>query len=202
MSPRRYFLVLAGMGLQRLVELAYSARNERRLQRAEPAGTLRPPGFFAIVLINIGLFALSSLERLRFPHRRAKGALLLVNCTALAVAQGLRLSAIVALRDRWNVRATVSPRLEVCVRGPYRFIRHPNYAALLIEFPALACLGCAYATATILAVANGLVLARRIRDEEALLADVPGYQQLMGGKPRFVPLFFTVRREAQPIASD
>ena len=77
--------------------------------------------------------------------------------------------------------------LPVVDRGPYRFIRHPNYVALGLEFLGLPLIGGAYLSAVGLGLANALLLGRRIGDEEALLMTIPAYRERMAHKPRFVP---------------
>jgi methyltransferase len=192
---------MGGIGAERLLELAYSARNERRLEQAEPSRLYRPPGFRWIVGVNMALFVLPIMERSLFSRRKPRPAVACACAAALVMAQALRMSAILSLRERWNVRATVPYDLQVCTRGPYRFIRHPNYAALLAEFLALPVLGGAYASAVLLSLAHGLVIRRRIRQEERLLDAIPGYRQLMSGKPRFIPrLTIRSQKAARPIA--
>ena len=102
----------------------------------------------------------------------------------------LRWWSIRTLGRRWNVHALVPDDLEPETGGPYRHIRHPNYLALLIEFLALPMAGGAWLSALALSIGNGLVLARRIRDEERLLAQAPGYEQAFAGRARFIPGIF------------
>jgi methyltransferase len=91
------------------------------------------------------------------------------------------------------VRAVVPSDLRVVDRGPYRFIRHPNYLALGLEFLGLPLIGGAYVSAVGLGVANALLLRRRIHEEDALLMAIPAYRQRMGDKPRFLPRVFSGR---------
>ena len=46
-----------------------------------------------------------------------------------------------ALGERWNARVLVIPGEPRIVRGPYRWIRHPNYLAVLVSGVALFMLG-------------------------------------------------------------
>ena len=85
------------------------------------------------------------------------------------------------------MRAVVPSDLPVVDRGPYRFIRHPNYVALGLEFLGLPLIGGAYLSAAGLGLANALLLRRRIADEEALLMAIPAYRLRMAHKPRFLP---------------
>ena len=112
---------------------------------------------------------------------------------AAVSAVALRLSVLLSLRGSWTVRAVVPTDLPVVDRGPYRFIRHPNYVALGLEFLGLPLIGGAYLSAMGLGVANAVLLSRRIRDEEALLMAIPAYRERMGEKPRFVPRLISGR---------
>ena len=99
----------------------------------------------------------------------------------------LRLSVLLSLRGSWNVHAVVPDNLRVVDGGPYRFIRHPNYVALGLEFLGLPLIGGAYLSALGLGVANAVLLRQRIIEEDALLMAIPAYRERMGGKPRFLP---------------
>jgi len=186
-SPVRYAVVLLAFGTQRGLELAYSARNERAIRARQPSAPQASERIFRwIALANLGLFTLPILERLW--RRRSPPALVAgVGWIAALSAVALRLSVIASLRDAWTVRAVVPSDLPVVDRGPYRFIRHPNYVALGLEFLGLPLIGGAYLSAVGLGVANALLLRRRIGDEETLLMAIPAYRQRMAHKPRFMP---------------
>ena len=187
MSPVRYAVVLLAFGTQRGLELAYSARNERAIRARQPSAPQASERIFRwIALANLGLFTLPILERVW--RRRSPPALVAgIGWVAALTAVALRLSVIASLRDAWTVRAVVPSDLPVVDRGPYRFIRHPNYVALGLEFLGLPLIGGAYLSAVGLGVANALLLRRRIGDEETLLMAIPAYRQRMAHKPRFMP---------------
>ena len=187
MSPVRYAVVLLAFGTQRGLELAYSARNERAIRARQPSAPQASERIFRwIALANLGLFTLPILERVW--RRRSPPALIAgIGWVAALTAVALRLSVIASLREAWTVRAVVPSDLPVVDRGPYRFIRHPNYVALGLEFLGLPLIGGAYLSAVGLGVTNALLLRRRIGDEEELLMAITAYRQRMAHKPRFVP---------------
>lgn len=186
-SDRRYQVVLWAFGLQRLVELGYSRRNERRILRRVPdVSEAAAPLFRWIVLTNLGLFSLPVLERAVRRHRVSRVAASIGWLAAIS-ALALRLSVVFSLRQAWTVRAFVPADQAVIERGPYRFIRHPNYLALGLEFAGLPLIGGAYWSAVGLSVLNAALLAGRIQAEERLLDAIPGYRDRMGGKGRFLP---------------
>lgn len=187
MTAARYAGVLLAFGLQRFVELLYSARNERLIHHRQPdapqAGRAVWPW---IAAVNLALFTLPAVER-RLRGRRPPRPIAALGWVTALSAVGLRFSVLATLREAWNVRAVVPADLRVIDRGPYRFIRHPNYVALGLEFLGLPLIGGAYVSAVALSIANALLLRRRILEEEALLMAIPAYRAQMGDKPRFVP---------------
>ncbi|HUY09798.1 MAG TPA: isoprenylcysteine carboxylmethyltransferase family protein [Candidatus Dormibacteraeota bacterium] len=181
--PIWYGVLVGALALQRRRELALS----RRLEAGRPGRRAAARSFPFMVAAHIGLFLLPSLE-IRLAHRRPRWAGLWVGL--LAAATGLRWWSIRSLGDQWNVRAAVPDDLQpVCV-GPYRWIRHPNYLAVILEFAALPMAGGAWVTAIGLSAWNGAVLVDRVRAEEALLAEIPGYRQAFAGKARLIPGIF------------
>ena len=144
MSPRRYAAVLVAFAAQRGFELAYSARNERTIRRRQPGAPQAAESIFKwIALVNAGLFTLPVLERWL---RRRPAPPLVAGFGWVAALSGvaLRLSVLLSLRSSWNVHAVVPDNLRVVDIGPYRFIRHPNYVALGLEFLGLPLIGGAY----------------------------------------------------------
>ncbi|MDQ6709611.1 MAG: hypothetical protein M3Z11_03535 [Candidatus Dormibacteraeota bacterium] len=186
-TTRQYVGVLAAFGLPRLAELAHSRRNERRIRsRAGQVPHAAAPLFRWIVLVNVALFTVPIGERV-LRRRRVPWLASTIGWLAALSALLLRLSVVMSLRDSWTARALVPPDLTVIDHGPYRFIRHPNYLALGLEFAGLPLIGGAYWSAIGLSSVNAALLAGRIKAEERLLNAVPGYRERMGWKGRFVP---------------
>jgi methyltransferase len=88
-------------------------------------------------------------------------------------SQGLRWWCIATLGRRWNTRVIVVPDLPLVRSGPYRFFRHPNYVAVVVEGVALPLVHAAWITAVTFTVLNAGLLAVRIRAEDAALATLP-----------------------------
>jgi methyltransferase len=83
-----------------------------------------------------------------------------------------------------------STSLGVVTTGPFRYVRHPNYAAVFLEMLALPLIHTAWITAAAGAIAHAGVLAQRLGTEERMLFANPDYRAAMAGKPRFVPGLF------------
>ncbi|MBI5362513.1 MAG: hypothetical protein HZA53_04985 [Planctomycetes bacterium] len=179
----------ACVALQRVLELAHSRRN-RRATRDVPGADAEPrSAFAAMVMAHAALVVLPPLEAALWPTEWpfAAGAGALV---VFAAAQVLRYWAIRSLGKAWNVAAHVTPDLGVCARGPYRWIRHPNYLAVLLEFAAVPLALGSWRSFLLLNALHTPVLFLRIRREERLLFRVPGYAAAMGSKGRFLPHVF------------
>jgi methyltransferase len=92
--------------------------------------------------------------------------------TMLAVvlaSQGLRWWCITTLGHRWNTRVIVVPGLPLVASGPYAWLRHPNYVAVVAEGLALPLVHSAWVTALVFTVLNAALLRVRIRTEDDAL---------------------------------
>ncbi|HVB13567.1 MAG TPA: isoprenylcysteine carboxylmethyltransferase family protein [Candidatus Dormibacteraeota bacterium] len=178
-----YAVLVGALALQRRRELALSKRREA----AHPGHRAAARSFPLMVAVHVGLFVLPPLEA-HLAHRRPHWVGLWL--ALLTAATGLRWWSIRSLGDQWNVRAAVPEDLQPVTLGPYRWIRHPNYLAVILEFAALPMAGGAWLSAVGLSVVDGAVLVDRIRAEEALLANTSGYQEAFAGKARFIPGIF------------
>ena len=106
------------------------------------------------------------------------------------MAIGLKLWMFAAMGRLWNVRIVRRTPQPVVTGGPYRFIRHPNYLAVIVEIAVIPLMTGAWWTALAASAANGLVLIFRIRREEAYLFGNPAYRAAFSAKKRFIPGVF------------
>ena len=105
----------------------------------------------------------------------------------LLLATGLRYWAIGTLGRCWNTRIVVVPGAPPVVGGPFRFLRHPNYLAVILEIAFLPLLHGAWITAAVFSLANAALLRVRIAAEERALAEASGYERAFAGRPRLIP---------------
>jgi methyltransferase len=99
----------------------------------------------------------------------------------LAGTMALRYWAISTLGKRWTTKVVCVPGLPVVTGGPYRFVRHPNYVAVVLEIAALPLIHTAWLTAAVFSLANIFVLRTRIRVEEEALSRYNDYQERFPG---------------------
>ncbi len=178
-----YLALLAAVSIERIAELALSRRNAGRAfaRGGFEVGTRH---FRVMTGVHVAFLVSCALEVV-IARRPWPGAAGVVALAAVVAAQGLRWWAIATLGDRWNVRIVVVPGLPPITSGPYRFARHPNYLAVIVEIAALPLVHGAFATAIAFSAANALLLTVRIREEERALGD--GWSRAFAGKPRFLP---------------
>ncbi len=163
-----YALLIAAVAVERLIELVVSTRNAR--WAFAHGGVEYGRGHYPfMVVLHIGLLvgALVEVDVANRPFIPALGWPMLALVLA---AQGLRWWCIATLGHRWNTRVIVIPDLPLVHTGPYRWLRHPNYVAVVIEGFALPLVHTAWVTAIVFTVLNGFLLRTRIRCEDRALA--------------------------------
>lgn len=168
MSVALYAALVLATGLERLAELVVSARHAR--WSFERGGVESGRGHFpAMVALHTGLLVACVVEVVvadrPFLPWLGWPMLLLV-----LASQGLRWWCIATLGERWNTRVIVVPGLPLVRRGPYRWLAHPNYVAVVLEGVALPLVHTAWVTALAFTVLNAwLLLGFRIPAEERAL---------------------------------
>lgn len=140
---------------QRLIELRIAKRNEAW---ARDQGAVEYGGehYWVFFVLHTGWLLAWPLEAwLRGPTLESWW---LVGAAAFGLAQVLRYWAITSLGLRWNTRIPVLPAAPRLRTGPYRFIAHPNYVAVIIELAAAPLIFGAWWTATVVGVLNLVIL--------------------------------------------
>ncbi len=157
------WIVLALVVLQRLAELAYASRNTAALRQAGGVEVGRRH-YPAMVALHAAWLATIAAGVWQDPRIRPVPLLL------FAGLQPLRLWAIAALGRYWTTRVMTVAGEPLVRSGPYRFIRHPNYAVVIGEIALLPLVFGQITTALAFSVANAVLLAWRIRTENRVLA--------------------------------
>jgi len=170
---------------QRVWELGRSRRNESLMRAMGGREHARGQMTWMTALHTMWLFAMPMevvLLRRTFDLETA-----LIAFVAFVCGQGLRLAAMSALGDRWCVRVITVPRASSVDGGIFRFVRHPNYLGVVLEIAALPMVHGAWIAAIVFTVANGVLLAFRIRAEESALRLDNAYDRDLGNRPRMIP---------------
>ena len=166
MSSYAWYVVLVLLvGGERVAELVVSLRNAK--WSFAHGGVESGRGHYPfMVVLHTGLLAGCLVEAAHRPFIPALGWPMLAG---VLLSQGLRWWCITVLGHQWNTRVIVVPGLHLVARGPYRWIRHPNYVAVVAEGIALPLVHTAWITALVFTVLNIPLLAIRIRCEDAAL---------------------------------
>ena len=154
--------VLALVTIERVCELFLARRNTKRLLAAG-ATEYGAQHYPLIVALHAAWLAALWIAA---PGRPVSLAWLLV----FAVFQGLRVWVLATLGPRWTTRIIVLPGEPLVARGPYRFMRHPNYAVVIGEIAALPLAFGLPFQAIAFSISNAAVLFVRIRAENAALS--------------------------------
>lgn len=157
------WIVLALVAAQRVVELVYAQRNAARLLRrgAVEAGAEHYP---LIVLLHAGWLAAMALSIA--PSTPPNWWLLGV----YGALQVLRVWTVASLGPYWTTRVITLAGEPLVRRGPYKYVRHPNYAIVCAEILVLPLAFGAVEIAIVFSVLNAALLAWRIRVEERAIA--------------------------------
>jgi methyltransferase len=149
--------------LQRLLELPIARRNTRALMAA---GGVETGAAHYPLLIGVHVLWLVALAIwiARFDAPLHLGWA----CVYLAL-QPLRVWVMLSLGRFWTTRIITVPGAPLVRSGPYRLLRHPNYAIVIAEVIVLPLAVGAWPVAAIFAVLNGAALAVRLRAEDAAL---------------------------------
>jgi methyltransferase len=159
------------VAIQRMLELLYSRRNERRLFAR--GAVERGSGHYPVIVTIHTLWLVSTLVEglLRGPEPPAWWP---VPLAAFLLVQPLRYWAILSLGENWNTRVLVVPGGKLVRRGPYRYFPHPNYVVVAVEVLTFPLIFGAWITAITFSVLNATVLYVRIRTENRALRDLAG----------------------------
>jgi methyltransferase len=184
MSSLGLYLAFIGfLVVERLFELVLSARNARRIMAR--GGKELGQRHFRVMTVLHAAFLVSCVGEVVLLRRPFPGRLGWAALTVALLAQGLRYWAVVTLGERWNTRIIFVPGATPVTSGPYRFVRHPNYVAVILELFAVPLIHGGYLTAIAFSLANAAMLMVRIPAEEAALG--AEYARAFSSRRRFFP---------------
>jgi methyltransferase len=181
----KWFLIFwCFLVIQRLTEVKIAKKNEELLlsKGAVEAGSAHYKwmvsmhvSFFISLFVEVLFLGALSPEWWAFPF------------ILFLIAQIVRFWAISSLGVYWNTKIILLPGAQVVAKGPYRFIRHPNYLVVSLELLVIPLIFGAYATAVLFTILNIFMLRVRIPAEEKALIELTDYENSHGRKQRFFP---------------
>jgi methyltransferase len=167
-----FTVLVALVAVERLAELMVSTRNAA--WSLERGGREAGRGHYPVMVALHSGFLVAMLVEAWVRRPDVPPALAWTMLALVVGSQALRWWCIATLGRRWNTRVIIVPGLPPVSSGPYRFLSHPNYVAVVVEGIALPLVHAAWITALVFTVANAALLAVRIRVENAALRTLPG----------------------------
>jgi methyltransferase len=165
-----YVLLIGAVAVERLAEVMVAERN-RAVSQAHGGVEFGTRHYPAMVALHAGLLAGCVVEPIAL-HRPFIAAVGWPMLAIVLAAQALRWWCITSLNYQWNTRVIVIPGENRITGGPYRFVPHPNYVAVIAEGVALPLVHTAWITAVLFTVLNAILLNTRVKVENAALASL------------------------------
>jgi methyltransferase len=168
-------LLLFAVFVPMLVEARRAERNERTQRQR---GGIEPPGdVYSLMRVAYPAAFLLMIGEGLWRHAwegclRALPPWLLIGLALFVAAKALKWWAIVALGPCWTFRVVVVPGAVRVVAGPYAYLRHPNYVAVVMELAAVALMSDARVTGPVATLAFGALIAKRLSVEERAMREV------------------------------
>lgn len=165
-----FYIVVTAVIIQRLLELIYSKRNEKKL-RQKGALEFGKDHYPYIVLMHV-MFFISMITEFFLSGR--DGKLNIINYLFLVIfilLQSGRIWVLTSLGGYWNTRILRIPGMQLVTSGPYKYLKHPNYVIVACEIFVLPMIFNLYVTAAVFTILNFFMLRVRIRDENKALAE-------------------------------
>ena len=163
-------LLLAVAFVPMLAEARLAARHDRVLRGR---GAQEPPSDVYRVMQVAYPSCFAAMVAEAWLQGAAVDAMSVGGAVVFAAAKGLKYWAIAALGERWTFRVLVPPGSSMVGRGPYRWLRHPNYVAVAGELAGFAVMTQAAITGVTALIFFVLLMLARIRVEERALGVRP-----------------------------
>lgn len=176
-----YIFIIFIIG-QRVLELLIAKRNELRMKQ-KGAIEFGQSHYPFIVSVHSLFFVSLILEVTLFhKHLTQNWSIFLV---LFFIAQFGRIWALTSLGTFWNTKIIVLPEADIVKKGPYKFVKHPNYIIVAIELIVIPLLFQAFMTAIIFTILNAIILSIRIPAEERALKSLTEYKEAFAkGSPQ------------------
>lgn len=165
--------------LQRIIEVIIAKRNEKKMLSvgAYEVGKSHYPFMIAL---HVSFFISLIGEVIIF--ERTISPCFFWFFLAFLLVQALRIWCLLSLGPFWNTKIIILPAAKVIKKGPYLFLRHPNYLVVCTEILLLPLMFQAYFTAICFTILNFIMLSVRIPIEEKALIEATNYSKAFNRK--------------------
>ncbi|MGG3890120.1 isoprenylcysteine carboxyl methyltransferase family protein [Metabacillus fastidiosus] len=170
--------------IQRITELFIAKRNEKWMMAK--GGVKHGEKHYPLIVVVHTLFLISLITEVTVFHKGLSSLWSFI-LPFLLLTQIIRYWAVMSLGPYWNTKIIILPDSEVVAKGPYRFMRHPNYVVVALEILFIPLLFNAYITAVLFTISNIFLMIIRIPEEEKALQLHTDYKNTFEEKYRFFP---------------
>ncbi|MBY4604294.1 MULTISPECIES: isoprenylcysteine carboxyl methyltransferase family protein [Bacillus] len=153
---------------QRVAEMAVARQNEQKVKK-QGAIEFGESHYPYIIIMHI-LFFLSLIAEVLLMNKQPSSWWIGIAAAILCV-QAVRYWALCSLGAYWNTKILVVPGAELVKKGPYKWIKHPNYTVVILEILLIPLLYQAYVTMCLFSLVNAVLLTVRIRTEDKALEE-------------------------------
>ncbi|WP_228550311.1 isoprenylcysteine carboxyl methyltransferase family protein [Salinibacillus xinjiangensis] len=152
--------------MQRMVELLIAKRNE--IWMKQNGAKIVKEGHYRWIVLTHTAFLSAIILEANWRHQMT-GSVNGFFLTAFVLLQWVRVWCLVSLGRFWNTKIIVIPGVELIKRGPYKYVRHPNYVIVGLEFFVISLLFHAYIAAIVFPILHAALMSIRIPLEERAL---------------------------------
>ncbi len=181
------FLILFYI-LQRMSEMIISQKNINKLQKKMKVAIFEEEAKRMKILHSLWFLFLIIEANLSFKEH--KPAIYVFLFVILFFCMAMRFMLIKYLGESWTIKILETDYQDIKIDGPYRYIRHPNYLIVMVEFLCLPYLLHANWTLIIFSFINFLFLLKRIKLEESILMKNIKYKSHFAKMFKLIPFIF------------
>lgn len=180
-----FWLLYIFIIIQRLTELYLAKCNEVKMKRR---GAIEVGGDHYKYIVTVHLLFFISFFTEYVLSNKSLSVLWPMLLFIFVFTQAIRVWALYSLGEYWNTKIIILPNADIVAKGPYKYIRHPNYAIVALEILIIPLLFNCYITSIVFTFLNSIVLSIRISVEEKALMDLLEYKQEFSSRSRFLPV--------------
>lgn len=164
-----FYGVIALFALFRVMEMGLSSRNERKLLAG--GGREIEPWHFSLMKVMHLCWFVAMLIEAPLLGSPVPATVMVAGILLLILTNLVRLKSMADLGPHWTAKVLVTPGMRLVRHGLYRYLRHPNYMAVVVEIAVLPLLYGCYMTAAVFTILNACMLMLRIRIENQALEE-------------------------------
>lgn len=179
-----FYLLFSLLIIQRITELFIAKRNEKWMLNR--GGFEHGREHYPFIVALHVLFLLFLLLEVRI-FKKELTDLWYFLVPILALTQLIRYWSVFSLGNYWNTKIIIVPKEQVVSKGPYKYMKHPNYVVVAFEILLIPLLFQAYVTALLFTFLNIVMMTIRIPTEEKALQKHTNYHEVFNLRARFVP---------------